>query len=320
MEQITFGPVPSRRLGRSIGINNIPPEIKICSFSCVYCQLGKVCRMSNQTHTFFSPEQIEKAVAAKLDSVRKNNQEVDFLTIVPDGEPTLDENLGESVQRLKKFNLPLAIITNGTLLNRKETIEVLNQLDLVSVKVDAASEKIWRMVDRPVKGLDFEGHFYAIEQFATQYKGKLITESMLIRDMNTAKHELHKMADYLKKLKPHKAYISVPTRPTAIKGALPPTQAQLNLAYQVYSDAGLKAELLTGYEGNEFSSSGNLHDDILAITAVHPMREDAVKTFLRQNNGAYSIVEEMIKNDELYCSEFEGKKYYTRKLKKISGK
>ncbi len=318
MDQITFGPVPSRRLGRSIGINNIPPEIKICSFSCVYCQLGRECRMSLQPQTFYHPCDISDAVEQKLNKLKKSDEKVDYLTIVPDGEPTLDENLEETVRLLKQFDIPLAIITNGTQLKHYEVVDVLNQIDLVSVKMDAGFEESWRKVDRPVKGIEFQSHLKGIRDFAIQFPGMLITESMLIRDMNTAKEELEQMATFIAKLDPATAYISVPTRPTAIAEALPPTDDQLNMAYQIYSAAGLTTELLTGYEGNEFSSTGNLHDDILAITAVHPMREDALFQFISTNNGDGSLVKMMLEQDELRCSEFNGRRFYTRKLKKIS--
>jgi wyosine [tRNA(Phe)-imidazoG37] synthetase (radical SAM superfamily) len=273
--------------------------------------------MSIQPQTFYQPCDISDAVAQKLNKLKKSDEKVDYLTIVPDGEPTLDENLEETVRLLKQFDIPLAIITNGTQLKHYEVVDVLNQIDLVSVKVDAGFEESWRKVDRPLKGIEFQSHLKGIRDFAIQFPGMLITESMLIRDMNTAKEELEQMATFIAKLDPATAYISVPTRPTAIAEALPPTDDQLNMAYQIYSAAGLTTELLTGYESNEFSSTGNLHDDILAITAVHPMREDALFQFISTNNGDSSLVNTMLKQDELRCSEFNGRRFYTRKLKKI---
>jgi len=317
MNSIAFGPVPSRRLGRSIGINTIPPEIKICSFSCVYCQLGRECRMSKERREFYSPEEVYRDVKQKMEAVKAKNERVDYLTIVPDGEPTLDIHLNEIRSALQEFGVPLAIITNATLLTNDDVFRELLAFDLVSLKLDAAIESVWHKVDRPVKGLNFEEHLKAMKRFAEVYQGKLITESMLIKDFNTAREDLSILAQELKTLKPFKAYISVPTRPTAIPEAMPATEEQLNMAYNLFIDAGLKTELLTGYEGNEFSSTGDPRNDILAITAVHPMREDALIKFLKDNNEKYALIEKMLQNDELYLSDFDGMRYFSRRLKSI---
>ena len=136
-----FGPVPSRRLGHSLGINNIPP--KHCSYSCIYCQLGSALHMSVQTETFFPPKNLADAVERKLEEVNDSGATVDYLTIVPDGEPTLDRNLGELIMLLKRFPVPVAIISNGTLVVQDDVHDALLLADWVSLKVDAITEKVW---------------------------------------------------------------------------------------------------------------------------------------------------------------------------------
>ncbi|MFA6838678.1 MAG: radical SAM protein, partial [Dysgonamonadaceae bacterium] len=111
---ICFGPIPSRRLGKSLGVNNIPNQ-KICSYSCVYCQIGARQRFSYERMAMYKPEEIREEVAKHLNKLKADNKP-DFITFVANGEPTLDINLGESILLLKEFNIPIAVITNGTLL------------------------------------------------------------------------------------------------------------------------------------------------------------------------------------------------------------
>ena len=111
---IAYGPVPSRRLGQSIGINNIPP--KICTYSCIYCQLGKTKNMQIKRRTFYAPEKVVEAVRRKIDGAKLNNEPIDYLTFVPDGEPTLDENLGKELELLGEIGMKTAVISNATLI------------------------------------------------------------------------------------------------------------------------------------------------------------------------------------------------------------
>ena len=111
---IIYGPIPSRRLGQSIGINNIPP--KTCSYSCVYCQLGRTNKMEIKRRDFYKTEDIYKEIEKKLNQLETKNKKVDYLSFVPDGEPTLDINIGRSIKRLKEFHIKIAVITNASLL------------------------------------------------------------------------------------------------------------------------------------------------------------------------------------------------------------
>ncbi|MCK4471545.1 MAG: radical SAM protein, partial [Anaerolineae bacterium] len=115
---IAFGPVPSRRLGRSLGINNIPP--KICTYSCVYCQLGRTIKMQIKRHAFYEPEKVLQDVHDKVEKVRETGERIDYLTFVPDGEPTLDVNLGREIELLRPLGIKIAVISNGSLIGRED--------------------------------------------------------------------------------------------------------------------------------------------------------------------------------------------------------
>ena len=137
---LAFGPVPSRRLGRSLGINNIPP--KICTYSCAYCQLGRTIKMQAERRAFYPPRQILQDVQDKVERTRKVTETVDYLTFVPDGEPTLDLNLGREIELLRPLGIKIAVITNSSLIWRKDVRETLMKADWVSLKANSVKQEI----------------------------------------------------------------------------------------------------------------------------------------------------------------------------------
>ncbi|HDO19843.1 MAG TPA: radical SAM protein, partial [Thermoplasmatales archaeon] len=152
MGSIAFGPVPSRRLGISLGINNIPP--KTCSYSCVYCQLGITTDLRISRSEFYEPSSIVEEVKKRLKFFK--GKKIDYITFVPDGEPTLDINLDKEIEEIKKLGIKVAIITNSSLIWREDVRKTLKKFDLVSVKIDAVDEKIWKKLNRPHPELDIE--------------------------------------------------------------------------------------------------------------------------------------------------------------------
>jgi len=313
-EALAFGPVPSRRLGRSLGVNNIPP--KTCSYSCVYCQLGRTSSMLINRQAFYKPEQILMQVKKKIDEATLRGERIDYITFVPDGEPTLDANLGREISLLKNIGIPIAVITNASLLWREEVKEDLLVADFVSLKVDAVSIDLWRRINRPHKDLKLDTILDGVKQFAKSFEGILVSETMLIDSVNYG-DELERVANFLRGLvKLDKAYIAIPTRPPTEKWVKPAKEEVINEAFQVFSKklGGNRVEYLIGYEGNAFTSTGNVKEDLLSITAVHPMREEAVTEFLKKAGADWRVVEELLQQGRLVEIEYEGKKYYMRKL------
>jgi len=311
---IAFGPVPSRRLGHSLGINNIPP--KICTYSCVYCQLGRTINMENERREFYKIEKIIEDVKKKVKEARKIGEKIDYLTFVPDGEPTLDINIGKEIEFLKPLGIKIAVITNGSLIWKRDVQNDLCKADWVSLKVDAVSKDIWQRVDRPHKSLDLEKILRGIVKFSERFKGELTTETMLIQGINDHHEEIEKIASFLEKLKPYKSYISIPTRPPAENWAVPPSEDTINMAFQVFNERDIDAEHLIGYEGNAFAFTGNIEEDLLSITSVHPMREEGVKELLKKADAEWKVVEKLIREGKLIEIEYQGKKYYMRKIQK----
>lgn len=310
---IAFGPIPSRRLGRSLGINNIPP--KHCSYACVYCQVGATDRLRIKRGHFIPPEQIRAEVEAKLRAVQTVGDRVDTMTFVPDGEPTLDADLGRTIDLLKPLGIKIAVLTNSSLLTDPSLRKDLMKADYVSVKLDAASEKVWRTINRPHRRLRFTAMLDAIELFAGMFQGTFVTETMLVRGINDDERNITGVKRLLAHLKPSTAYLSIPTRPPAEHWVRPPSPEVLERAYQSWAEVHTSVELLTEYEGNDIGLSGEIEEAILSIASVHPIREDALREILGRTQTDWSVIRELILRGKLLQREYGNKNFFVRNLK-----
>jgi len=310
---IAFGPVPSRRLGRSLGINNIPP--KVCTYSCIYCQLGRTIRMQVTRPTFYEPGEILKAVQEKIEKAKKAGEEIDYLTFVPDGEPTLDANLAREIELLRSSGIKIAVITNGSLVWLPDVREHLMQTDWVSLKIDSTREEVWRRLDRPHGTLKLNSILDGMLEFADAYLGELVTETMLVEGINDGDEHIREVADFLAQLWPARAYLSIPIRPPAEAWVRAPGEEAILRAHQILQERVGQVEYLIGYEGDAFAFTGDVEEDLLSITAVHPMREEAVKEFLTRAGSGWSVVGRLISQGQLVETNFEGRSFYMRKLR-----
>lgn len=309
---ISFGPVPSRRLGKSLGINNIPSK-KVCSYSCIYCQVRITKEFSIDREQFYEPEIIFKEVKKHLQKLKPADKP-DYLTFVANGEPTLDINLGNSIKRLKEFNIPVAVITNASLLGDPQVRDELKLADWVSIKIDTIDEAIWRALNRPAVGLDFAKHMEGLLQFSSEYKGKLMTETMLVQGVNDSPAILQQTARLILKITPPIAYISIPTRPPALSQVKAPDELVLNEAYQIFSEAGQKVELLLGFEGTNAGFTGNAIEDIINICTVHPIREDTMLELLINDNADSTILNSLILGKYVRQVQYNANFFYIRQF------
>lgn len=292
-----FGPVPSRRLGKSLGVNNI--SYKHCSYSCVYCQLGRTDKLEVERKEFFDPQQILEEVRNRIDLIGN----VDYISFVPDGEPTLDVNLGTEIEILKNIGR-VAVITNSSLIFRQDVRCDLLKADLVSLKVDAVEEMLWKRINRPHKSLKLREILDGIVRFADEYSGTLITETMLVEGFTTLK-SVEEIAGFLGELEPEKAYLAIPTRPPA-ENVRAVSNDFILQAKRIF-DEYVEAELLIESESGEFGIKSK--EDVLSIASVHPLREDVLKRYLKQLNLR---MEDLA--DKLEEIVYGGFKYYKRKI------
>ena len=283
-----FGPVPSRRLGFSLGIDIIPS--KICTLNCVYCQLGPTPKVTLERKPYVPAETIITEVAELL----QKNPRIDFLTFSGSGEPTLNSDLGKMVRGLKKItSIPVAVLTNGSLLYQKEVRQDLMKADVVLPSLDAISEKVFRTVNRPHPDLKSKVMIKGLSKFSREYPGKIWLEVMLIKDVNDSEFELEKIRAIIKSLKvdrvrhslslakADKVQLNTVVRPPAEEGFFPLTQPELEAAAEIIGpDCEIIAEL-TGGAPAHFQAEEKLIietlkrrpltlKDIVSVTGCHP--------------------------------------------------
>jgi len=255
--------------------------------------VGATRHYDTERHPYADPSSLAAAVAEKVAAVRAKGGVVDVVSFVPDGEPTLDARLGEEIAGVKRLGLPVAVITNGALMDREDVRRDLLRADIVSVKVDAVDGTVWRALDAPDSALSLEPMLDGIVAFARAFEGRLLTETMLVGGLNDADASLAATARFIAGLRPAKAYVLVPTRPPACLDIALPSPERLAAAWQIYTAAigRERVEMLTGHEGDAFSSTGDARTDILAITAVHPLRVENVRSILASAGASWDIVE-----------------------------
>jgi wyosine [tRNA(Phe)-imidazoG37] synthetase (radical SAM superfamily) len=242
---------------------------------------------------FYDPSTVLRDVQGKIKEAKEAGSRVDFVTFVADGEPTLDLNLGEEITALKSLGFPVAVITNGALIWRDDVRKALENADWVSLKVDGMAA------------------------FAQAYQGTLVTETMLVEGVNDGADHLSELVDVLAQLNPTWAYLAVPTRPPAEVWVRAPSEETVNRAYQIFCEKLKRVECLTGYEGNAFDFAGDVERDLLSITAVHPMRRDAVDAFLGRAGEDWSVVRALIDQDQLVEVSYGGQDFYIKKLNRV---
>lgn len=309
---IAFGPVPSRRLGRSLGINNIPP--KHCSYSCIYCQVGPTNAPEIASRTFYPPERILREVTERLATARAHGAAIDYLTFVPDGEPTLDARLADAIDALRPLNVPIAVISNASLLWREEVRAALGRADWVSVKIDSVAEGTWRRINQPHADLRLADILAGIRAFATSYRGTLASETLLVAGVNDSEEEVADVAHFLAEAGIGLAYLAVPHRPPADAAASCPDESVVARAWNILAERVERVELLTAYEGDDFPPLGDPRGQLLAVTAVHPMRESAVRALLATAGKDMSLVRELLAEGLLRQVSHGNEVFYIRRL------
>ncbi len=307
---IAFGPVPSRRLGYSLGINHVFP--KHCSYSCVYCQVGRTTSLETTRRDFYPVERILHEAEIKIVESVKAGNNIDYLTLVPDGEPTLDINLGKLIEGLKSFGIPVAVISNASLIDHKEVQSELLQADWVSLKVDAVEEAVWRKINRPHLRLSLAAILQGVRDFRSIYAGELVTETMLVSAINDSETNIGNLWAYLLELQPTKSYLSIPTRPPAESWVKVPPAETLATILKTFSEKVPFMDLLFEEETGDFISTGNISEDILSITSVHPMRAEALRRMVARAGERWAVVEGLLVRGEITCINYREEIFYFR--------
>jgi wyosine [tRNA(Phe)-imidazoG37] synthetase (radical SAM superfamily) len=274
--RFVYGPVASRRLGQSLGIDPIP--LKVCNWNCVYCQLGRTRPVTNERKIYHPPAEILGELREVLE--RLSPDDMDWITVVGSGEPTLNAGLGSLLQGIKDLSQkPIAVITNGSLLYLPEVRQDLLLADAVLPSLDAGSAELYKKINRAHPDITFERLVSGLATFRKEYEGKLWAEVMLLKGLNDTEEALSDLARVLEDVRPDEVHLNTPDRPPA-EPWVEPTDAEgmmraralLGDVARVVPPVELKLELEPGQSAL---------DALLAIIGRHPMQEDELDTFLR---------------------------------------
>jgi wyosine [tRNA(Phe)-imidazoG37] synthetase (radical SAM superfamily) len=264
-----FGPVPSRRLGQSLGVD--PIVFKTCNWNCVYCQLGRSTPMSRERKEYVPASDVVAEIRQAL--AAHGPGEIDWITFGGSGEPTLHTGIGTMIRAVKEMTeIPVAVLTNGSLLYLPEVQVDLMAADAVLPTLDAGSEEVYQHVNRPRPELVFERLVGGLQSFRRVYGGKLWVEVMLVKGLNDGEEALHDLAAALARIHPDEVHVNRPVRPPAEAWVSPPDEEALAHAAAVL---GRGARVVRGGgEVLDLSGHGDLHEAVVEILARHPMSTD----------------------------------------------
>lgn len=275
--KFVFGPVPSRRLGQSLGIDTIP--LKTCNWNCVYCQLGRSIPLTNVRWEYHPRgeilSEVEQALAAH------GPGEIDWVTFVGSGEPTLHIGIGWLIRKVKELtNLPVAVITNGALLYLPEVRQELAAADAVLPSLDAGNARLYRQINRPHAEITYDRLVDGLMVFREDYPGKLWVEVMLVRGLNDTDKALREIAGVMNRIQPDEVHINLPTRPPVETWVQPPDEEGLMRSMVILGNI---ARVVHPAKGSfDLSGYDNIVDAIIAIITRHPMSEDDLRGTLER--------------------------------------
>jgi wyosine [tRNA(Phe)-imidazoG37] synthetase (radical SAM superfamily) len=302
-----FGPVPSRRLGRSLGIDPVP--LKTCNYSCVYCQLGITKPLTNKRKAFFSASEIMAEVATTLD--HSGSDSIDWITFVGSGETALNSRLGSLIRFTKSISdLPVAVITNGSLLHLPEVREDLCAADAVLPSLDAGNDRLYARINRPHHDFSFAHNVEGLIQFRREFDGQMWVEVMLLGNVNDSPEDLFDIAEVLAKVEPDEIHISTPTRPPAEPWVELPSEESLERASSIFG--GVTRVLRPIEVEVETDVEEELVDAILTVVSRHPMQEmEVVRSLARWVPGrVLESLTALANSGEVRVIERHGKRFW----------
>jgi wyosine [tRNA(Phe)-imidazoG37] synthetase (radical SAM superfamily) len=284
-----YGPVPSRRLGRSLGIDPIPS--KTCNYQCIYCQLGKTTHFTNKRENFFP---IKAIISEIKEAVKKNKGFFDYITFVGSGEPTLYKDLKVLIGEVKKLSKkPICVITNGSLLYDEEVRQALMFADVVLPSLDAGNEKLFIKINRPHPSLKFDEIIQGMIDFRNNYEGKFWIEVMLIKDVNDHKEELIEIKQIIDVIKPDRIDFNIPIRPPTEKWVKVPNKSIISLLNEIFGEYN---NIFFPEIGKFKFYSKNFEKELIKIIERHPMRKEQIlETFSSEKFPKVKILSQLKK-------------------------
>jgi len=295
-----FGPVYSRRLGLSLGVELVPP--KICSMDCVYCEVGRTTRLTLERRPYVPLEAIEEGLSQAL-----SQRECQVVTLTGSGEPTLNSLFAEVVALVRRlWKGPLAVLTNSTLLGQPDVFEALAQVDYVLASLDAARPESFRRVNRPVAGLSPEAIVEDLARLREAMRGKLWLEILFVRGLNDAKEDLVALRRALSRIRPHRVQLNTVVRPPAESWATPLSYAELSALARE-----LEGEVLMSPPERQIQGHVPSLEELLEYLRRRPAPAEELSAALGGSSETLlPLLEELVERGTLCKREFQGQIFY----------
>lgn len=311
MEKFIFGPVPSRRLGISLGVDIVP--YKTCTLDCIYCECGKTTDLTVERKSFIDPEIVLKQLYQAVNS----DKHLDHITFSGSGEPSLNKDLGFFIDKIKSVtDVPVAVITNGTLLFREEVRRELRKADLVLPSLDVATSESFRRLNRPHPGLDLEKVMAGLIEFRKVYSGKIWLEVFIAGNINDNEQDLTGLYKQIRMIRPDKVQLNSLDRPPAYEGVQPAAIEVLEDIVKQWKD--LPVEIIRRIKNREEISSFNLNleNSILNTIKRRPLTIDDLCSVSGRNRLELFKYIDVLEKEEKVFEKIVGDKIFYASMNK----
>ena len=302
-----YGPVPSRRLGFSLGVDIIP--FKTCSLDCIYCQLGHSPKKTISRRAYIPASAVMAEIKKKLSTKTR----IDYITFSGSGEPTLNTEIGRLIRELKKItDIPVAVLTNSTLLHLDEVRQALLPADLVIPSLDAATQEMFEKTNRPHPSLRIKDVLSGLKKFSQEFNGEIWIEILLVKGVNDTKAHLQKLKDIIDSLKPDRVQLNTVIRPPSEKFASALTLHELEGLRDFFEG---NCEIIASFErASAPRHQTSQEESLLAMLRRRPMTlNDLVKSMGKPSKEVLNLIQLLKKKDKIKSVSFKGYKYYEPK-------
>ena len=303
--QYIYGPVPSRRLGLSLGVDLVP--FKTCSYNCIYCQLGRTKTTTVERKEYIPGEGVTDEIEAWLEE----GAAADYITMSGSGEPTLNSKIGDIIRKTKKMtDIPVAVITNGSLLSRQEVREGLAQADLVVPSLDAGSPGLFRYINRPDPAVEYKDMVSGLVDFSEMFKGDIWVEVFLVYPANTFEKDLKELKMILDRIKCDKIHLNTCARPPAESYADKTPREKIQLALDII---GEKAEAVIPFDREMQDKTKSLISEAMIVNLLERRPcslEDIASSFQTSPNEVLKYLTPLIDNGKVSIEDQETQRFY----------
>jgi wyosine [tRNA(Phe)-imidazoG37] synthetase (radical SAM superfamily) len=300
-----YGPVPSRRLGRSLGIDLVPH--KICTYDCIYCQIGKTTEKTVQRKEYVPVQGILEEVEAFL---KEEHPPIDYLSLGGSGEPTLHSKIRSIIQGIQTITvLPVAVITNGSLFYEQDLREDLLRADVVLPSLDAVSPEVFERINRPGPGFSIENVIRGLIEFRKVYQGQIWLEILFCKGINNTSEELQEMKKAIDRIMPDQIHLNSVVRPPSERWVSPLTQEELE---KIRAFFGERASIISEFDRHILPLSElDVTERILSILRRRPLSlSDLSRSMGLSQYELERFLKPLVEEGKVRVSSFQGSVYY----------